>query len=127
VTWDFALAPLVPNEFNQAKSVIKFLEYAALGVPGIFSHVGEYGSTIEHGETGLLVASDRVQQWEQAIFDLASNPPLRERLATNARRELLNRHLLGDTVPIWLSVIAENAGNNCADRVPRSHARFVSR
>jgi len=127
VTWDFALAPLVANEFNEAKSAIKFLEYAALGVPGIFSDVGEYGSTIEHGETGLLVASDRLQDWEQAIFELASNPPLRERLATNARRELLNKHLLGDAVPIWLSVIGENRGENYAHLVPRSQRRFVSR
>jgi hypothetical protein len=127
VTWDFALAPLVANEFNEAKSAIKFLEYAALGVPGIFSDVGEYSSTIEHGETGLLVASDRVQDWEQAIFELASNAPLRERLATNARRELLNKHLLGDAVPIWLSVIGENRGENYADLVPRSQRGFVSR
>lgn len=127
VTWDFALAPLVPNEFNEAKSAIKFLEYAALGVPGIFSDVGEYGSTIEHGETGLLVASDRVQEWGQAIFELASNRPLREKLATNARRELLNRHLLGDAVPTWLSVICENEGDNRADFVPQSQLGLVSR
>lgn len=127
ITWDFALAPLVENEFNEAKSAIKFLEYAALGVPGIFSDVGEYGSTIEHGETGLLVGSDRVQDWEQAIFELASNAPLRERLATNARRELLSKHLLGDAVPIWLSVIGENRGENDAHSVPRSERGFVSR
>jgi hypothetical protein len=38
VTWAFALAPLVPNEFNQAKCVVKFLGDA---VPTWLSVIGK--------------------------------------------------------------------------------------
>ncbi len=58
--WDFGLAPLVAHPFNEAKSALKFLEYAALGVPGIFSRVGEYPQVIEDRRTGLLADSGRL-------------------------------------------------------------------
>jgi hypothetical protein len=50
ITWDFGIAPLVENSFNRGKSALKFLEYAALGIPGIFSNVGEYGDVVEIGK-----------------------------------------------------------------------------
>jgi glycosyltransferase involved in cell wall biosynthesis len=65
VAWDFGLAPLVACPFNEAKSALKFLEYAALGVPGIFSHVGEYPEVIEDRRTGLLADSGHPEKWEE--------------------------------------------------------------
>jgi glycosyltransferase involved in cell wall biosynthesis len=112
VTWDLAVAPLAPNAFNEAKSALKFLEYAALGVPGIFSNVGEYDTAIENRRTGLLIDSNRADDWEEAIIELASNCSLREKLAANARRRLLENYLLGNTVPIWVSLLAEADSGN---------------
>lgn len=40
--WDIALAPLVDDYFNAAKSDLKLLEYAALGLPSVASNVGPY-------------------------------------------------------------------------------------
>lgn len=35
--YDIAIAPLADNIFNHCKSSIKYLEYSALGIPGVFS------------------------------------------------------------------------------------------
>jgi glycosyltransferase involved in cell wall biosynthesis len=40
--WHAGVAPLVDNEFNRAKSDLKLLEYAALGLPAVASAVGPY-------------------------------------------------------------------------------------
>jgi len=37
IFWDFAIAPLEKNEFTRCKSDIKFLDYSALGIPGIYT------------------------------------------------------------------------------------------
>ena len=103
--WDLGLAPLVADPFNEAKSALKFLEYAALGVPGIFSRVGEYSEVIEDRRTGLLADSNRPEEWEELIIELAASPSLRKTLATNALRQTQGHHLLSDKVQAWLSVL----------------------
>lgn len=50
---DIALAPLVDTDFNKAKSNLKWLEYSALGVPGVYADVEAF-KNIKHGDTGLL-------------------------------------------------------------------------
>ena len=52
--WDVAVAPLHDTAFNRCKSDLKFLEYAALGLPGIYSDVVPYKHAVRHEETGLL-------------------------------------------------------------------------
>ena len=39
---DFAVAPLVKNKMNLCKSFIKYLDYSALGLPGIYSNISPY-------------------------------------------------------------------------------------
>lgn len=102
--WDFALAPLRLNRLNEAKSALKFLEYAALGVAGIFSPVGEYAEVIKHRETGLLADPE---EWEQSIIELATSQSLRDKLATHALRQTQERYLLRNTVPAWMSVLEQ--------------------
>jgi len=119
VDWDFGFAPLADNPLNQSKSALKFLEYAALGVPAVFSSVGEYPVLVKHRENGLLVSSNSPAEWEAAIVELASSSTLRNTLTVNARRETRERHLLGQTVPIWKTLL------NVTDRMgmPVSVAR----
>jgi hypothetical protein len=53
---DFAIgiAPLVKTPFNEHKSWIKVLEYAARGVPAVAPRIGQYPEFIEHGINGYL-------------------------------------------------------------------------
>ena len=57
--WDVAIAPLEDDAFTRCKSDLKYLDYAALGIPGVFSDVRPYRDTVRHRETGLLAANDR--------------------------------------------------------------------
>jgi glycosyltransferase involved in cell wall biosynthesis len=82
--WDLAIAPLEDTRFNRAKSDIKFLDYSALGIPGIYSQVPIYTETVSHLETGYL-AENTPEAWEQALEKLLAEKGLREQLAENAR------------------------------------------
>jgi hypothetical protein len=70
------LAPLAAETFNEAKSDLKLLEYAALGLPAVASPVGPYrGAT-----TSLTVRAERVTDWvEQTAVCLTGSLSPRER------------------------------------------------
>ena len=104
VTWDIALAPLRDTPFNRAKSDIKFLDYAALGAAGIYSHLPVYAETVRHGETGLLAAND-AQSWAAAIQTLIEQPDLRVELAANARRYLFRERILAHRAGEWADAL----------------------
>jgi glycosyltransferase involved in cell wall biosynthesis len=52
--FNIGIAPLVRTTFNEHKSWIKVLEYAARGVPAVAPRVGQYPEFIEHGTNGFL-------------------------------------------------------------------------
>jgi GT2 family glycosyltransferase/glycosyltransferase involved in cell wall biosynthesis len=90
---DVGLAPLADHPFNRCKSAIKWLEYAACGVPGVFAALAPYQSVVRDGETGLL-AGDDPDAWYEAICALALDAGLRRRIAAAARREVEARFAL---------------------------------
>lgn len=53
---DINLAPLVDTVFNRAKSEIKWLEAALVGVATVASDIGSFSDIITNGTTGVLVA-----------------------------------------------------------------------
>lgn len=79
---DVGLAPLRPSVFNQSKSEIKFLEYAAAGAVTIASKHGPYERVIEQGVTGLLVSQPH--EWASALRLLAGDPTTRRVMAGRA-------------------------------------------
>jgi glycosyltransferase involved in cell wall biosynthesis len=81
--WDFAIAPLRDTRFNHAKSDLKYLDYGALSIPGVFSAVPCYRDTIRHGENGLLARSDA--EWETCLETLTNDAALRHKMALAAR------------------------------------------
>ena len=91
--WDFGIIPLELTPFNRKKSYIKFLDYAALGVPAICTDIEPYREVVRDGENGLLVAND-TESWYRAMKRLIDSPELRERLAENAFRDLTGKHIL---------------------------------
>jgi glycosyltransferase involved in cell wall biosynthesis len=71
VAADFCIAPLEVNTFNESKSAIKALEYAAAGYPMLLSPVGEYPVVVAEGLPAELVQDD---QWEEAIERMIALP-----------------------------------------------------
>lgn len=61
-----ALIPVEQNDFNRAKSNIKYLEMSLAGAACIASDVGHYGQTINHGVDGLLT-DNTTEEWFKSI------------------------------------------------------------
>lgn len=80
---DISIAPLVDIEFNHAKSNIKFLEAASVGLPSVCSDVSAFRTAIEHGQTGFLAATK--QEWYEGLKLLVEDSELRKRIGATAR------------------------------------------
>jgi hypothetical protein len=84
---DIAIAPLLPTEFNEAKSNIKFLEAAAVGISTVCSPRSAFAGAIRHGVTGFLAESE--EEWFVALDALVADRNLRERVGEAARQYVL--------------------------------------
>ena len=94
---DIFIAPLRNNLFNRCKSGLKYLEYSALGVPGVYSALPPYTSLVEHGIDGFL-ASEDLGEWKQLLSRLVEDPSLRRQMGYQAwqkarRQGTLSAHL----------------------------------
>ncbi len=87
---DIGIAPLAPVNFNEAKSNIKFLEAAAVGLPSVCSPRSAFADAIRHNETGLL--AEGTDQWYDALTSLIINPDLRTRIGEAARKQVFERY-----------------------------------
>lgn len=83
---DIGIAPLIDSEFNRCKSLIKHLEYGALGLVGVYSDVDPYHSGVRHGETGFLAAS--LADWQAILTTLIESPDERVRVRDNLHGEI---------------------------------------
>lgn len=80
--FDIGLAPVIDSHFNQAKSNIKYLEYAALKVACVASKVYPYEKTITHGENGLIATN--TESWIECLQRLIDDEVLRKTIAQRA-------------------------------------------
>lgn len=96
------IAPLRDDGFNHAKSSLKFLEYSALGVPGVYSKLPPYEAVVEHGKNGFLVSEK--EEWEKYLSDLVENPDLRLNLAIRAQKTVTDHWLLSRNHKDWVEV-----------------------
>ncbi len=90
---DIGLAPLEDNAFNACKSAIKWLEFSALGMAGVYSHVPAYRDVIEQGKTGLLV-DNQPEKWITALKLLIENLDFRREIALSAQLKVFQEHSL---------------------------------
>ncbi|HEX7354331.1 MAG TPA: glycosyltransferase [Mycobacteriales bacterium] len=102
---DVNLAPLALGDtFNEAKSAIKWLEAALVETPTVASPTAPFSEAIGSGTNGLLAATDA--EWYEGVSALLTDPLLRRRLGTRARRDALLRfspHLQADR---YLQILA---------------------
>lgn len=102
------LAPLADVRFNRAKSDLRFVEYAALGVCVVASDVGPYAGSIRHGETGVLVGDRTGVGWCEALDVLLSDPGRARELGTAARASVAMR-TVGVASALWETVLTPGA------------------
>jgi glycosyltransferase involved in cell wall biosynthesis len=85
LSFDVGIAPLVDTPFNRCKSDVKFQEYSALGVPGVFSDLPPYRH-VRHGENGLLATT--TSQWADCLNQLLDSTDLRRSMSARAGESL---------------------------------------
>jgi len=78
---DIGIAPLRDNPFNRGKSNLRWLEYSALKVPCVASHVEPF-KCIEQDKTGLLAVEP--EEWENALVRLINDADLRKHIGEEA-------------------------------------------
>lgn len=102
--WDFAIAPLGAAQSNLYKTDVKFREYAAHGIPGVYEDAPPY-ATVTHGHTGLLAGAHL--PWADAIAMYISDPGLRASVRTAARLYVQEHYEATAVAQKWLAAIAE--------------------
>lgn len=96
---DIAIAPLRDNPFNQCKSNLKFLEYGALGVPGIFSNLCPYVGTVADNVNGFV--ADTLTEWETKLECLIGDQTMRHNLAIAAQADVKSNWMLANHASKW--------------------------
>ena len=110
VDWDIGIIPLTDNAFNRAKSNLKFLEYAALGLAIICSEGETYADVAIDGVNALVVPN-RPESWREALERLIAAPDLRRYLAAGARETLRRSWTLDQGAPAYAHFLAGFAGS----------------
>ncbi|MBV8914305.1 MAG: glycosyltransferase, partial [Acetobacteraceae bacterium] len=87
---DISLAPLEPSAFNDAKSNIKFIEAAIVGLPSVCSPRASFRDVVRAGETGFLAEGEAA--WQDALLALVDDEALRHRVGAAARAFVLDRY-----------------------------------
>jgi len=100
VSVDIFIAPLRDSLFNRCKSGIKFLEYSALGVPGVYSNLDPYALVVTQGYDGFLATN--TEEWINYLVQLIENPSLRETIGRNAQSTIKEKWLLSNNAGLWL-------------------------
>ncbi len=118
---DIALAPLADNPFNRCKSNIKWVEYSAAGIAGVYSDIPAYRTCVRHGETGML-AGPSADEWFKAIDELVTNESARRNIAARAREEVLREHTLAARAALWLEVYSTAAAQRSSAPVANAPA-----
>jgi glycosyltransferase involved in cell wall biosynthesis len=126
--FDVGVAPLVDDEFNRSKSDIKFLDYSALGLPGVYSDVPVFASCVD-GITGLKTPNT-VDGWCEALARLCADVELRMSLARAAQEYVIHERCLAHSVGEYAELLVGSARGESAGkgwRLVRRARRLVAR
>lgn len=111
-----ALVPLEDTEFNRCKSDIKWLEYSAAGIAGIFSNTTPYNLTIRNRETGLLV-KNTAEAWFHGIEHLLTNPEAAGVMIAAAQREVREHRSIEAMSGAYAAVFSDLLGTKHVRRI----------
>jgi glycosyltransferase involved in cell wall biosynthesis len=96
---DIALAPLVDNDFNRAKSNLRILEYATAKYPVIASPVEPYKSFTSKE---VMFATEK-EEWFNAMEKLIKKPELRLKLSTSLYKRLKSFYNINRNYKLWIT------------------------
>lgn len=108
--FDVGIVPLELTAFNEAKSWLKGLEMAALGVPFVASPTGPY---LELAKRGAGLTASKPREWESTVRRLALEGPERLERA-EAAREVARRLTIEGHADRWLEAWGRAADQSFA-------------
>ena len=85
VDFDIAVAPSADIPFNRAKTWLRALEMAAMGIPVVAANRLPYSEFVIDGKTGWLVNSP--DEWEARLADLVNDPAMRAEMGAAGREQ----------------------------------------
>ncbi len=88
VSMDVGIGPLRDTPFNRAKSSLRAVEYAALGVVAVLPDLPPYRGWVEDGVTGRLVRSH--QTMRRVLGEVAQDHDTRAAMAKAARERAID-------------------------------------
>ncbi|GMT48511.1 MAG: hypothetical protein IEMM0008_0050 [bacterium] len=104
---DIALVPLEETDFHAYKSVIKFVEYSALGIAGVFSDVSPYNSDLIQDKINALIVDNTREAWEKAIHLLIEDSIIRKKLTDHAYQTVCQHYDIKYATQKWQALISE--------------------
>lgn len=108
VHWDIGIIALAENKFNQSKSYLKFLEYAALDVAIVVSAGSTYQPVARHRHNALVARS--TGEWVESVSALIESPSLRAQLSLQSRRDIREGHTLAEVGPMISEALKSTIG-----------------
>ena len=126
---DIGLAPLEDTAFNQSRSDVKFLEYAACGAVPVVQATGPYLLSVKQGRTGFLFNTP--DELISTLEHLASDASSRIAVSASARQYVLQeRNYLDrgkDRVEFYRGLIPAKAGERNDEIIAAVEHRWTSR
>lgn len=104
---NIAIAPVEDIPYNHCKSSIKFFEYTAMGLPGVYSRVTPYSAVVEEGVNGFTAST--IDEWINALSQLIENSQLREAMTLAAQETVRKDWMLSDHAHLWPETYAQIA------------------
>jgi SAM-dependent methyltransferase len=86
---DIGIAPLRDNNFNRAKSNLRWLEYSALKIPTVASNVRPFAESIKNGLTGITCSTKA--EWYRHLKDLIEHKNVRGNVGQMAYNDVKER------------------------------------
>ena len=84
---DIGLAPLPDKNFYHSKYFNKYLEYATMGIAGVYSKTLPYTSVVKDKVTGLL-ADNSPEAWKICVEQLIADTEMRINIRKNSRTQV---------------------------------------
>jgi glycosyltransferase involved in cell wall biosynthesis len=109
-TFDINLAPLEINAFTEAKSELKYIHAALLGIPTVATPTDPFARVVISGKNGFLAST--FSEWESSLDILIKNENLRKSMGMEAYLSLRSKYtiqsiariLVRESAAIWTSV-----------------------
>lgn len=112
---DVGIVPLAANAFNDAKSWLKGIEMASVGVPFVASPTGPYQSL---ARLGFGFIANSVDEWRWQVAELARNHAYRVDLSGSYRQRVASAFTIEQQSERWLDAWM-TARRNADDRMTR--------